>query len=41
MRILTMTVLLMLLTSCATPEVKAPCDYYGHFCGKKIAINHI
>lgn len=27
------------LTACATPELKAPCDYVGHWCGKKIAIN--
>lgn len=29
-----------LLVGCAsTTELKAPCDYQGHFCGQKIMIN--
>lgn len=28
------------LTGCSSvSEVKAPCDYYGTFCGQKIHIN--
>lgn len=27
------------LAGCASAELKAPCDYQGHFCGQKIHIN--
>jgi hypothetical protein len=34
------TVLSLQLMGCASvSEVKAPCDYQGHFCGSKIRIN--
>jgi hypothetical protein len=29
-----------LLAGCASTELKAPCDYQGHFCGQKMKINH-
>jgi hypothetical protein len=33
--------LLLLLGGCADyAETKAPCNYYGTFCGQKIPINH-
>lgn len=40
--IMSMTSLLCInLMSCSSfSEVKAPCNYYGTFCGQKIRINH-
>ncbi len=39
-RHLLLLMLLGLLVGCTTvSEVKAPCDYQGHFCGQKIRIN--
>lgn len=41
MRIFVMLFLSLHLIACSsTSEVKAPCDYYGHWCGKKMRINH-
>jgi len=31
--------LVVVLSGCGPSEVKAPCDYYGTFCGQKIHIN--
>lgn len=40
MRKIVILLMCVLLVGCATDEeVKAPCDYQGHFCGKKIKIN--
>ncbi|HSW69153.1 MAG TPA: hypothetical protein VLI69_03200 [Gammaproteobacteria bacterium] len=33
-------VLLSVLTGCASQGLKAPCDQYASFCGKKTKINH-
>mgnify|MGYP003646151973 CR=1 FL=1 len=44
MRVISMVLLVVFslqLAGCASvSEVKAPCDYYGHFCGAKKRINH-
>lgn len=29
----------IVITACAVDPQKSPCDYYGHFCGKKTKIN--
>lgn len=29
----------ILLTSCTSTPLKAPCDTHGHFCGSKVKIN--
>lgn len=33
--------MMVVLSGCASSTLKAPCDYAGHFCGKKIPINTI
>jgi hypothetical protein len=41
MRVLIVIFLTLSLIGCATEsQLKAPCDYQGHFCGKKIRINY-
>jgi hypothetical protein len=40
LRCITLVLLVFYLSGCiSTEEVKAPCDYYGTFCGHKIKIN--
>ncbi len=31
--------LVMIMSGCATKELKAPCDDYGRYCDPKVAIN--
>lgn len=39
MRYVIIILLIINLGGCATTNLKAPCDYEGHFCGRKIQIN--
>jgi len=40
MKIVCMVFFSLVLIGCSDiSEVKAPCDYEGHFCGQKIHIN--
>lgn len=38
MRVLMLLLLSIGIVGCSS-ELKAPCDYQGHFCGQKIKIN--
>lgn len=40
MRTIFLLVVSFVLTACSASEIKAPCDYQGHFCGQKYRINH-
>lgn len=38
MRLMVLIIMLVGVVGCSS-ELKAPCDYQGHFCGQKIRIN--
>lgn len=39
-KLLALTLIITLMTGCASETLKSPCNQYASFCGTKTKINH-